>query len=167
MTENQRKKAKKRWYKKEANKDDCFDLDLCPTEEEEKEYVMNTDHKNNERYYLQTRADNIHFYKVRELQRKYGLVDDQAPKSPSEAIQRLKDGKYTLPTDEEYQKHYAYANPIGLLRWRDPDLKEDKDGFNKATEALGVTMKPLFDAINILDPKDALVVLQEFEKNNT
>lgn len=99
----------------------------------------------------------------RKLENEFHLTDDEAPKTPSEFLQRIKDGKFVLPTDEEFKKHYNYLrDPGALIKWRDPAVKADKDGYDAAHKKLIAARDDVFDAIMVKKPIDALKDVQAF-----
>lgn len=129
-----------------------------------KEEEMNTvDLEMKRGRYLEDRAFRINNEKEFELRKAFGLVDAPQPTTPKEFVEFIKEGKYEL--DEKHQDRKLW-NPWAAgdyLRFRDPEVKRDEDGFNKASEILSKEYRTLMDDIAILDAKEGLEKLREFE----
>lgn len=178
MTKNQKKKAKKRYKMNECSLVDCCVVSTEPTPcaYNKKETAMDTttiyDIEDEKRSYLRNRLTDIRYQKASKLEKEFGLLDDDAPKTPQEYVDRIKSGMVTFPTDEEFIKNNANMSfngwcalkPGSTLRWRDPAVKEDRDGYHKAMTAFEATETPVYDAIAIEDPKDALDAVQAHEQ---
>lgn len=70
------------------------------------------------------------------LRGKYGLRDDDSPDTQGDAIERLLAGKFCL--SEENRKRAFYGEFRGL-RWRDPNVVEDRKGYEAARKLLEET----------------------------
>lgn len=148
----------------------------CPMGRKKKETKMRYDDEYNDEYvealpsksdesqkrdYLENRVR----YTQRSLQydarKTYGLVDDESPNTLNDLVKRIQDGKYVIP--EEYAKEILY-NPISYIKWRDPDLKEDKDGYSAFIDRLNKEVTKTMDVVKIADPADGLKAIQALEQ---
>lgn len=129
----------------------CYDCDTPMTEAQLK------------REHLTSRLYQEQETKYDELRRAFGLQDDPYPTSYADFLQRIKDGKYVI-SEESLKKNpyagYSYAN---VIRWRDPALKEDEDGFKAATKKLDAAYRDAEDIIVVFDEKAGLEALKAFE----
>lgn len=111
--------------------------------------------------YLANRVSNIYYTKSDELQKTFGLVNDDPPATPKEIIDRLASGKFVVNEDRMNERHY---NPLAFFQWRDPAVKKDTDGFNKAIETMGKARTEALDTINVISDETAkLKALKDFE----
>jgi len=111
-------------------------------------------------YYLEGRINSIASEKIIALSNQFGINDDPDPRTPAELVARITAGKYILP---DPAKRKAY-NALDGIRWRDPSVKEDMDGYNAAISALKVQKIAAKDIIMVKDPAtDGLAALQAFE----
>lgn len=109
-----------------------------------------------ERRYLRERICDIEDNKYVDARKKYGYLDDNVPYSAEEMKQRLKEGKYIVVSDYKDGRYPA-------IRWRDPSVKEDEEGFNAFRKAFSAVKQKAQDAANILPPAEALKSVQELE----
>jgi hypothetical protein len=119
-----------------------------------------------QRNYLKNRLYTVFEEKDRELGRKYGVEDDVYPQTWGELIDRIAKGRYVLPQenkDDSYE-HHSLLDINYMIRWRDPDLKADKEGYKIVKNKMREAKQAALDKISILDPKEGLNVLNEFEK---
>lgn len=110
--------------------------------------------------YLQGRIYTIVSQADTALERKFGLIDDEAPHTPKELVDRIASGKYVLP--EKNDRNYGYG-PLHGMKWRDPSMVTDRDGYRAAAATLEKAAQPIKDAIQILPVDQALKMLQDFE----
>jgi hypothetical protein len=121
---------------------------------------------NTERTYLTNRLNEIERDKKHDLQRQYGLEDDKAPKTAAEFVDRIKKGLFVVRKPERFEEEGLYSATDAFsrsTRWRDPSVKEDKEGFKKAEEKLNKVFKEALDTIKILPSVDGLNALKDFE----
>lgn len=127
----------------------CYDDDCCgsttPIDIRQKEY-------------LDSRAYDTRYAKDRELERKFGLMDDLPPTTVKEVRERLLAGKWTLRGKDD-ARVYGEA-PI---RWRDPAIQEDRAGFDAAKKLLDKAFTDVKDAIMIKDAEAGLAAVKAFE----
>jgi len=94
------------------------------------------------------------------LQRKFGLTDDEEPKTLTELVKRIQDGLFVIP--EKYKEKPGYNTTL-YLRWRDPAAVEDKAGYDAAKADLKKAYNDADRTIRILTPVEGLKALQDFE----
>lgn len=132
--------------------------------EEEKEDNMNT--ISVEKDYLVRRLDTSKYNVRQALYPKFGLVDDEQPKTTKDLVDRIKAGLFIPPKDDEDERYYGAADVVSNFRWRDPAKVEDKAGFKTADKLLEKSVTDTRDTIMIADPADGLKALQAFETAN-
>lgn len=109
---------------------------------------------------LKTALNEDYHAKSNNLAKAYGLQDEDSPKNAKDLVARIQSGKYILPEDKyDYYNH----NPTENIRWRDPELKEDKDGFKAAEHLLDVAFNDTRLAILVNEPIKGLDILREFK----
>lgn len=97
------------------------------------------------------------------LRQHFGLEDDNRPATAKEFVQRIKDGKFTLRDEDSEDCYYTDADFAYNIRWRDPSVKEDKDGYTAAKKNMEAAYNAAKDQIYISSPEAGLKALQEFE----
>jgi len=113
-----------------------------------------------QRKYLEKRLQEVYYEKRDPLDAKFGLTDDDAPRTGTELIERLKEGKYTIKTDRDYWCWFD------MIQWRSPDRKQDHDGYKAAIDDLKALRQKSLDIIKIEEPKaglDAVKALEAWE----
>jgi hypothetical protein len=113
-----------------------------------------------QREFARDRIRSVKFAKNLELQKQFGLVDDTAPQTPAEFAQRITDGKYTI--DKEKMDKQTY-DPSRYIRWRDPSVVEDKEGFKAASEKLEAAYTEAKEAIVLSPIADVKAALDTFK----
>lgn len=122
----------------------------CP----QKDTTMYTANENKD--YLASRLDEVFYAQEETLSKQFGLSRDKAPRTAKEFIQRIKDGMFELPGERD---DYGMSSII----WRDPSVKEDKEGFSAAFKQLKDAKKRVEDQIMIAENDDALKAIYDFE----
>lgn len=133
----------------------------------EKEEVMNTvDYSATQRRHLTERAYTVRFEKENELSKHFGLTDTPQPKTVKEFIEFIKTDKFTVGDEKNMDRKLRWSawDAAEWIRFRDPDIKEDQDGFDAAMELVNKDYKALKDDILILEPKEGLEKLRAFEE---
>lgn len=133
--------------------------DICVTKEAGKEPDMNTyDDVQNSRRYLIREIDRLSERTHIDLQHKFNLIDDNSPSWGKEMVQRILDGKYSIP---EANANWAY--PYGI-RWHDPSKKEDKEGFKTAWDSFTTAEQKAVDAASVLTAAEGLAALDDLRE---
>lgn len=105
------------------------------------------------------RLSRIKSEKHSELKRKFGLEDDDAPRSAEEIVARITAGKFIiLPKELDQYTSSRFAR----FQWRDPSVKEDRVGYEAADKDLDAAYALAKDAV-FTAPADAAKVVQAFE----
>lgn len=129
---------------------------------EESEFTANTD-LNLARSYLVDRLQQISNEKTSELRKTFRIDAPEAPKTLTEALERIAAGKFTKPAKEEDE---AAAKTWDYRWYRQLDWRTepaDKDGYAKATDALTEARREARDIIKVLPEKDGLEALNAFK----
>lgn len=128
----------------------------------EDEDDMDIDTNSTKLNYLQSRLNNVRYARDNELEKEYGLRDDERPLNFNEFLARITAGKYTI--DEKNKTKNCYT-PLDYIRWRDPSVKEDQEGYRKANAALTAAAIKAADTIVVMsDDATRLAALRDFEK---
>lgn len=114
-------------------------------------------------FYMQDRLMKIVWEKTDTLLSKFGLKDDDAPVTPAEIVKRIQDGKFVLTDAKDKQIRDLIWEDDKGLRWRDPEVKEDKTGFDVAVKQLAKDGARVKDAVIVAEPLDAIKIVQAFE----
>jgi len=115
------------------------------------------------RSYLYRRLWNIADQKKDDAKRSFGLLNDKAPATPTEIVERIKTGQFVLPTEwrEDWEDYY---DAVSSIEWRNPKIKKDKEGYKTwIKEIYDPARKRLEDSIVIDPPETALANLQAWE----
>lgn len=167
MTQNQKKAAKKE-YKENNMQLHVLEVVECASTSTEyydddnphpfkkKNKDMNT-FEYEQKNYARNRLYEVYENKLTDLKRKFGLADDREPSTAEELIKRIKDGKYII------REEGNWFSPYGMIRWRDPDLKEDKNSYKDARDELEKTLGSYKDRMMLGTHEEILTALQEFE----
>lgn len=140
-------------------------LPVCIQDQEQQENTMIT---NNtipaEKTYLISRLDNSN-YKVLNniLPTKFGLTDDDRPRTANDLVARITAGTYIVSKDNGDSRMY---DPLDAIRWRDPKVVEDKAGYAAAEKVLKIAYTATKDQIIVKDIDTGLTALQAFETAN-
>jgi len=132
------------------------------------DYVSSDKHSESAKTnYLLSRYEDTK-YKIRaDLRKQFGLDNDDRPATAKELTDRILSGKYVLPTEKEEelmrQQYYCGWSIMDAIKWRDPAIKEDKDGFKLAETELDSESLKVHDAVMIKDHDTALAAIQAFK----
>lgn len=113
-----------------------------------------------QRAYLTDRLYTIREAHKDALRKQFGLIDDEAPATPAEFIQRIADGKYTIGKEKMDKKTYA---PSNYIRWRDPSVVEDLKGYEAAKLKLEEAYRTAKDAAILSAVADAKAAMDTFK----
>lgn len=116
--------------------------------------------ESSQRSYLSGRASDIYYEQNANLQRTYGLADDEYPENIGEALDRIVTGKFVISDKDRTRSTYALTD---YIRFRDPAVKEDSAGYKVASEALMTKWTAVRDSAQLDPIADAKKVLQKFE----
>lgn len=110
--------------------------------------------------FLENELERFDSKKTIELRQKFGLEDDDRPRTPTELIDRIKAGLYVLNED---RKDYRTNWPLDYISWRDPSKQKDQKGYAAAYDKLQALLKDTQRAIVIQTPAEGLIALKAFE----
>jgi len=113
-----------------------------------------------ERRFLRSRLEDAFYTKKAALKVKFGLIDDEAPASFEDFLARIQAGKYTIDDKDAKKKTW---NPTAYIRWRDPSVKEDQEGYDAAKATLKAAYDKAEEDIRILTPTEGLAALRAFK----
>src|SRR5678810_1139982 len=116
-----------------------------------------------QRYHLRNRLYNIYAEKECELGEAFNLVDDDAPRTPREMRERINKGLFVI-NGEDKAPDAPFTWIGATLQWRDPQKPADLAGYEAALDKARDARTKTMDDITILDPKDGLNSLREFEQ---
>lgn len=152
-------------------------------EQQEKENTMNTlnivahaaqtnpgrSPEDRQKDHLVSRLNDIKYQRREVLRTQFGLDELPRPKTPSELVEYIKAGKYVLKHEEDleddcdFSSSEFYYSPWRYIQFRDPEVKEDRAGYEKACKALEKLYDDTKDEIIVKNPEDALAALRQFE----
>jgi hypothetical protein len=122
-----------------------------------KEPDMNTityDDLQASRKYLKDQVASLERKTAQSLEKKFGLISDDPPRSEKEMVERVLAGRYRFRTEEEMRNNPWQSD----VRWQSVD--EDRVGFDATAEKLKDMVRPAWDAANVLPTDQALVQLE-------
>lgn len=95
--------------------------------------------------------------KIDSARRKFGLEDDLRPTNMKEMQERIKTGKFIVWS--------AYSDGrCPEIRWRDPDLKEDKAGYKDAENRIDKEKEKVDLKIRTLPIEEGYKAVEQFEQ---
>lgn len=118
------------------------------------------------RCHLRERLDDITDAHVTKIGHHFHTIDDEAPDSAAAVVARLRDGKFVFLNEKEKDEPGTvsrYTSLGHLVRWRDPNAKEDKVGAAAARAKMEAARDRVKDSIYVDAPSDAKRALYEFE----
>src|SRR5258705_5466362 len=132
------------------------------------DYVSSDKHSESAKTnYLLSRYENTKSEIRSDLRKQFGLDNDDRPTTAKELADRILSGKYVLPTEKEEElmrERYCFDwSVLDGIKWRDPAIKEDKDGFKLAETELNDESMKVHDAVMIKDHDTALTAIQAFK----
>jgi hypothetical protein len=136
---------------------------MVPAQKKEKNmYIDNDKHIESSKInYLSSRIEGIYFKKNEALHKQFGLVNDEPPETAVEMVKRIQDGKFVIK--DEHKEKRTYGDAARYITWRDPAVKEDKDGYKAAMKLFDVAHQDARDAVAILSPDAGLVAVKDLE----
>lgn len=149
--------------------DDACECDCEDCTEQEKENTMSYDTlkfretaEGKRVQYLEERASALFYEKDSDLQKQFGLRDDDYPQEAEELVKRIQDGKFTI-TEKTPNNIFFGSGAFGRLRFRDPAMKRDEAGYNAAYQKLQALLQDTKDAIMIKSADEGLAAVKAFE----
>lgn len=137
---------------------------VSPNKKEKTMYVDNDKHIESSKInYLNDRASQVFYKKADKLPKQFGLSDDAAPRSVSEFVKRIQDGKFMYKDETKKDTEGYFYRPCEGIRWRDPSVKEDKDGHKAAYDSLSAAYQDAKDNIAIGTPVEGLAAVKALE----
>lgn len=113
-----------------------------------------------QRRYLRSQASDAFYALKRDLKEKF-FITVPNPTTLGEAIQRIKDGKFSFDYEKDAERDYSWGL-LHYINWRTEEMKEDQDGYKAARARLNKAYNELEQDIEILDPERALSRLRDF-----
>lgn len=110
--------------------------------------------------HLINRLENVAGERSVELHKAYGLKDDDRPKTPREFLDRITGGKFVISEENMNKKIYYFEDAV---RWRDPAVKRDEEGFELASKKLRDAQTDATDEIMVKTPEQGLEILKTFK----
>lgn len=112
--------------------------------------------------YLKGRLNDLFCDKECALPKAFGLENDHPPHTPKEFVERILAGKFELK--DKAKDTYLYgSSPSPYITWRDPKVKVDQEGYDKAYKTLQEEFTKAKDTIVIKSPEEGLKALEKFE----
>lgn len=100
--------------------------------------------------------------KLTAAQRKFGMIDDERPRTPQSFVDRILGGKFFITEDRKNQ--YTY-DPTDYIIWRDPSVKKDEAGFGEARTAINEASNDVMDILIVKGPEAGLAAINTFKTN--
>lgn len=114
-------------------------------------------------YFVQQARDAM-YKKEEELRKKFGLVDDEFPRTANEVIKRIKDGNIVV---DPMLGDQPSCCPLDCIRFRDPKLEPNYTGYDAASEKLvklySSVERQIVASSTPADIKDAISRVEEIE----
>jgi hypothetical protein len=111
--------------------------------------------------HLLSRAAEAECKKRTELQRHFGMIDDERPATAAELVERIEKGQFILRDETKDRKgYYVFEN----ITWRNPKIKKDEAGYDKAIETMDEYIVDVHSTIILEDEKEGLAAVKAFEK---
>lgn len=115
-----------------------------------------------QRKYLKDRARDIYSNKSDEIQTAFNIYADSPPHTAEDLVDRIKNGKFTLPTPERL-KEIKYWSVMEQIDWRDPAKPADQAGADAAQKKLSEAYTVVKDDVMIAPTDKALESVRAFE----
>jgi len=118
-----------------------------------------------QRDHLISRLHSIKNDKAQELRNTFGIGEMPAPRTPSEMVERIKEGKFKVEHTDELNDSYNefYYSPWHFIKWIDPSVKEDRPAYDAAEKKLDKLYDDTRDEIIVADVEKGLAALRQFE----
>ena len=120
-------------------------------------------------HFIKVRLPRMAMAKTNELEQHFGLVDDPAPKSFKELMERIEKKHFVINEEREASNEagFGWGCPLDAIRFRDPEKVEDRKGYLEAVKAMHEGMRATEDEIVAYqnDGEKVLAALAKFEAN--
>jgi hypothetical protein len=93
------------------------------------------------------------------LQRKYGLTDNDSPTTAQQLIDAITNKQYVLPENA----NSGWSGSLFNIRWRNPDVKADRAGYDVVRETLGNLYDDVDLQISVSTPADGYTAFKAFK----
>lgn len=97
------------------------------------------------------------------LKKQFGLIDDDAPKTPTELVERIAAGKYTIDAKDADYEGWDASSAVRYVRWRDPAVVEDKAGYKAARADLDAAYEDAKLKAILSPVADLLQLVEDFK----
>lgn len=119
--------------------------------------------ESDQRSHVRARLRDLKYDHVTALKKQFGLVDDDAPRTPAELIERITSGNYTIDEEHLDYKSWGAGGAAEYIRWRNPNVIEDKAGFKAAEKKLDDAYQSAKDAAILSPVADLQKVIDDFK----
>lgn len=133
----------------------------CNQEKDTTMYLNNSPIDIQQKQYLTERLTKEAREKQDALRHDFNLVDDEAPKSPAELIERITKGRFVVDEDTLNRDIHISELPYFFI-WRDPAAKKDQAGYDAAYKAMQAAKTAATDTIIVKDAEAGLAAVTEF-----
>jgi hypothetical protein len=133
-----------------ASTGNCAVASCCSPQQEKQEKV-----------YMVERLGMLKTEKEHDLRQKFGLDDDDAPRTAEEFLKRIEDKQFKLR-----EKTGWLTSFYDRVQWRDPAKDIDQEGFDAAYEELMDVFANTMDEVVVLPEAEGLAALNEFKALN-
>lgn len=123
--------------------------DGVPTDQKQRDYTLG-------------RLNEIKSLKRNEMRHEFGLMDDDAPMTFEELMARIAAGKFTFPEDKKTTRMGSWS-VLEYISWRDPSVKKDEAGFDKASAKLDEAYLAARDQTVLGNSDQGLKILEDFK----
>jgi hypothetical protein len=122
--------------------------------------------------YFTDRLYELRSEKSDDLREQFGIQDAKPPKTPLELIQRIKDGQFVIRKSDRERDEFDggdvwYGDAWSSIRFRDPAVKRDEEGYDRGYEALDKAYSAAKDQLYAgTDPVKVLADFQAWKYTN-
>lgn len=136
----------------------------CIKEEKEDTMYLNasTPLEIQQKAFLNDRLRSSYNEKLQDLRLTFGLVDDDAPTTWNELVERITSKRFTI-TEEKAKERFYFSEVMYAPTWRDPSKVKDQDGFDKAEAEARDAKRDAEAAIMIKSADEGLAAVEAFE----
>lgn len=124
-------------------------------------YLNNSPLDIQQKAYLADRLNKASHKKEDDLCHAFNLVDDDAPESIAELVDRITKGRF-VADDETLKRKVYHGELLHSMTWRDPAAKRDQDGYDAAYKAMQAAKTAATDAIMVKDADAGLAAVTDF-----